>query len=194
MSGEYTDLVREDSAYELIRLRHGFLTRWSMPEKVRRCGYLLVAASAALPLVAFLPAPVTTRYLGAPPAPTLARLTVTTLLLVSAVLLGVGGLGLLALVVYRSQFETVPEAVAYSIVGLESIFTGIGLVTGTLAVVVTLALVGVGYAGPTVVEAVRAAGVEPYRTGAVVSVASGTTVTFCAGVVLTFLGFALGTR
>jgi hypothetical protein len=192
MSGDYTELVREDSEYGLIRLRHGFLTRWSIPEKVRRCGYLLVVASAALPLVAFLPATVTERYLGA--TPTLARLTVTTLLLVSVVLLCVGGLGLLALLVYRSRFDPVPEALAYSLVGLESMLTGVGLVTGTLAVVVTLALVGVGYAGPAVVESVRAAGVDPYRTGALVSVAAGSTTAFCAGIVLTFLGFALALR
>ena len=192
MSGDYTDLVLEGSEYELLRLRHGFLTRWSIPAKVRRCGYLLVAASAALPIVAFLPSAVAARYLDT--APTLARLTVTTLLLVSVFLLGVGGLGLIVLVAYRSRFETVPEAVAWTLVGLESIFTGMGLVTGTLAVAVTLVLLAVGYAGPAGVETLRTVGVEPYRTGAVVSVAAGSTTAFCVGVVLAFLGFAFAVR
>jgi hypothetical protein len=192
MSEEYSDLLPVDSEYELIRLQHGFLTRWSIPEKVRRCGYLLVTASAALPLVAFLPGTVRSAYLGT--APPLARLTVTTLMLASVGLLGLGGLGLLALVAYRSRFETVPEHVAWNLVGLESIFSGMGLVTGTLTVVVTLGLVSVGYAGPAVVESLRMAGIDPYQTGALVSVATSSTATFCAGIVLTFLGFALGTR
>jgi len=192
MSEEHSDLLPVDSEYELIRLQHGFLTRWSLPEKVRRCGYLLVTASAALPLVAFLPAAVRSAYLGTVPQVT--RLTVTTLMLASIFLLGTGGLGLLVLVTYRSRFETVPEHVAWNLVGLETIFSGMGLVTGTLTVVVTLGLVSVGYAGPAVVESFRAAGVDPYRTGALVSVAVSSTATFCAGIVLTFLGFALTVR
>ena len=192
MSEEHSDLLPVDSEYELIRLQHGFLTRWSIPVKVRRCGYLLVTASATLPLVAFLPGAVRSAYLGA--VPSLARLTVTTLMLASILLLGTGGLGLLALVAYRSRFETVPERVAWNLVGLETIFSGMGLVTGTLTVVVTLGLVSVGYAGPAVVESLRAAGIDPYRTGAVVSVAASSTATFCTGIVLTFLGFAPAVR
>jgi hypothetical protein len=192
MSEDHTDRLPVDSEYELIRLQHGFLTRWSIPAKVRRCGYLLVTASATLPLVAFLPAAVRSAYLGA--VPQVARLTVTTLMLASVFLLGTGGLGLLVLVAYRSRFETVPEHVAWNLVGLETIFSGMGLVTGTLTVVVTLGLVSVGYAGPTVVESLRVAGIDPYQTGALVSVAASSTATFCAGIVLTFLGFALTVR
>jgi hypothetical protein len=192
MPGEYTDRWLDGSEYERIRLQHGFLTGVSVPAKVRRCGYLLVAASAALPLVAFLPGAVSEAYLGG--APTLARLTVTTLMLFGAFLLGIGGLGLLVLLVYRSRFETVPEAVAWNLVGLETVFTGMGLVTGTLTVAVTLVLLAVGYAGPTAVESLQAAGVDPYRTGAVVSVAASSTVTFCVGIVLAFLGVALADR
>jgi len=192
MSGEYTDRWLEGSEYERIRLQHGFLTGASVSAKVRRCGYLLVAASAAVPLVAFLPDAVREAYLGG--SPTVARLTVTTLMLFRAFLLGLGGLGLLVLIVYRSRFETVPEAVAWNLVGLESVFTGMGLVTGTLAVVIALGLLAVGYAGPAAVESLRAAGVDPYRTGAVVSVAASGTAAFCVGIVLTFLGVALADR
>lgn len=157
---EYIDLVLDGSTYELLRARRGISTRWPIPRKIRWCGYLSFAASALLPTVMLLPFSVREAYFGVRPA--FAPMALAIVDLVGVVCLAVGGLGLAAVAVRSSRLEEISEDQAWSLVGIEDAFSGIGLVTGALGVLSALALAGVGFGGLDAVRDLLAAGVDPY--------------------------------
>ncbi len=64
---KYTRLVLEGSEYEFLRARRALLSRWTIPQKIRRCSYLLFAASSMLPIMLFLPAVVQQQHVGSDP-------------------------------------------------------------------------------------------------------------------------------
>ncbi|MWV41295.1 hypothetical protein [Natrialba sp. INN-245] len=184
----YTRLVLEGAEYELLRARRGLLSRWSIPQKIRRCSYLLFAASTMLPIMHFLPAAVKQQYVGANPA--FSRVSFTALTLFSVCCLLVASLGLAGTATYRDRIDDISEQQAWSLVGIEGLFSGIGFVSGFLGVAVTLALSSVGYAGIETVDALVASGVDPYhsRAGIAVTVATASAIAFCCAITVFVLG------
>ncbi len=188
MDDRYTELVLDGKEYELLRARRGLLSRWSIPQKVRGCSYLMFAASAALPLMYFLPPAVRETYLGLDPAN--ARVGFTILTVLSVACLIVASLGLIATAVYRDRLDDITEEQAWSLVGLEGMFSGIGFITGLLGVTATLLLSGVGHAGIDTVDTLVATGINPYHSGPEVSltVLTASFVAFCCAITVFVLG------
>lgn len=188
---EHTDPFLGGSEYELIRARSGLSTRWSIPRKVRWCGYLLFAASGLLPVVVSLPAPVRERFIG--PDPASAPLAVATVDLLGVLCLVVAAVGLAAVALYRSRLGHIDEDQAWTLVGFEDVFSGIGFVTGGLAVVAALALAAVGFAGVETVQRLVDAGVDPYHMAGDpgVSTAAVSAVAFVCAVGISLLGLRL---
>lgn len=188
MDDKYTELVLEGSEYELLRARRGLFSRWSIPEKVRGCSYLLFATSTMLPIMRFLPISVRETYVGLDPVHARISLTVLTLLSVGCLL--VASLGLVATAVYRDRLDDISEDQAWSLVGIEGLFCGIGFITGLLGVVATLVLSGIGYAGVETIDALVAAGVDPYHSsaGIAIPVVAASGIAFCAAIDVFVLG------
>lgn len=188
MEDKYTELVLEGSEYELLRARRGFLSRWSIPQKVRGCSYLLFAASATFPVLYFLPTSVRRTYVGLDPASS--RLSFTVLALLSVGCLLFASLGLVAIAAYRDRLDDISEDQAWSLVGVEGVFSGIGFVTGLLGVVATLVLSGLGYAGVETIDSLVTAGVDPYHAspGVPVSVFESSSIAFCTAIGVFLLG------
>lgn len=184
---KYTRLVLEGSEYEFLRARRGLLSGWTIPQKIRRCSYLLFATSALLPILFFLPAAVRQQYLDVGPAS--ARVALTALALFSVGCLVVAGIGLAATATYRDRLDRISEGQAWSLVGIEGLFSGIGFGSGFLGVVATLVLASVGYAGVETVEALVAAGVDPYHSQAVVAVPAvvASAIAFCCAIAVFLL-------
>ena len=184
---KYTQLVLEGSEYEFLRARRGLLSGWSIPQKIRRCSYLLFASSALLPILFFLPPAVRQQHLGVDPISS--RVALTALVLFSVCCLVVASVGLAATATYRDRLDRISEQQAWSLVGIEGLFSGIGFGSGFLGVVATLVLASVGYAGAETVETLVAAGVDPYHSQAVVAVpvivASG--IAFCCAIAVFLL-------
>ncbi|MCL9812145.1 hypothetical protein [Natranaeroarchaeum aerophilus] len=187
----YTEMVLDGQEYELIRARHGLLSRWSIAQKVRGCSYLLFAGSATVPVMAFLPQSVTETYFTGNPAVT--EVAFSALLLLSVACLLVAAVGLGAISAYQSSLEEISESQAWSLVGFEDIFSGFGFVTGLLGITATLVLAGLGHAGIGTLESLAASGVHPYHDEFFLSMTVLTAggVAFCTGtnifVVGTFL-------
>lgn len=184
---KYTQLVLEGSEYELLRARRGLLTRWSIPQKIRRCSYLLFASSSMLPIVLFLPPAVQQQYLGVGPASS--RVALTALALFSVCCLVVASVGLAVTATYRDRIDEISEEQAWSLVGIEGLFSGIGFISGLLGVAATLVLSSVGYAGVETVDALVAAGVDPYHAQADIAVPVGAAsgIAFCCAVTVFLL-------
>lgn len=178
---KYTEMVLEGGEYELLRAKRGMLTRWSIAQKIRGCSYLLFAASATVPLMAFLPQSVTETYFGANPA--FSEVAFSALLLFSVACLLIAAGGLAATSAYRSSLEEISESQAWSLVGFEDIFSGVGFITGLLGVVATLTVAGFGYAGIGAMESLAASGVHPYHDEFYLSVSVLTAggIAFCTG-------------
>lgn len=185
---KYTRLVLDGSEYELLRARRGLLSRWSIPQKIRRCSYLLFVSSSMLPIMLFLPSAVQEQYIGIDPASS--RVSFTALALFSVCCLAVASVGLAATATYRDRIDDISEGQAWSLVGIEGMFSGIGFVSGFLGVAATLALSGVGYAGVETVDALVASGVDPYHSqaGIAVTVAAASGIAFCSAITVFLLG------
>lgn len=188
MDDKYTDLVLEGKEYELLRARRGLLSRWSIPQKVRGCSYLLFAASAMLPLMYFLPMTVREAYVGLDPASSRVGFTILTLLSVGCLL--VASLGLVATAVYRDRIDEMSEDQAWSLVGIEGLFSGIGFVTGSLGVATTLLLSGIGHAGVDTVDTLVATGIHPYHPGPdiALTVVTASAIAFCCAITVFVMG------
>lgn len=185
---KYTQLVLEGSEYELLRARRGLLSGWSIPQKIRRCSYLLFSGSLLLPIMLFLPSGVKQQYLGTHPA--VSRVSFTALLLFSVCCLLVASVGLAGTATYRDRIDEISEQQAWSLVGIEGLFSGIGFITGMLGIAVTLALSAIGYAGIETVDTLVASGVDPYhsRAGIAVPVATSSAIAFCCAIAVFVLG------
>lgn len=185
---KYTRLVREGSDYELLRARRGMFSMWSIPQKIRGCSFVLFAASATFPILFFLPPAVQEQYVGVDVAAT--RVAFTGLTLFSIGCLVGASLGLATVAAYRDRLDEISEQQAWSLVGIENVFSGIGYVTGLLGVVATLALAAVGHAGVETLETLAASGVYPYRgDGRVaVTVRVATGIAFCSAITVFVLG------
>ncbi|TYT61866.1 hypothetical protein [Natrialba swarupiae] len=184
---KYTRLVLEGSEYEFLRARRALLSRWTIPQKIRRCSYLLFAASSMLPIMLFLPAVVQQQHVGSDPA--FSRVSFTALTLFSVCCLVGASLGLAATATYRDGLENISEEQAWSLVGIEGLFSGIGFVSGSLGVTVTLVLSAVGYAGAETVDSLIASGVDPYhsKAGIAVTVATASAIAFCCAITVFLL-------
>lgn len=178
---EFTEMVLEGREYELLRAKHGMLTRWSIAQKVRGCSYLLFAASVTVPVMAFLPNSVAAAYFGANPA--FSEVAFSALLLLSVGCLLVAAGGLTGISAYRSSLGDISESQAWSLVGFEDIFSGVGFITGMLGVIATLVLAGLGHAGIGTIESLAASGVHPYQDEFFLSMKVLTTggIAFCSG-------------
>ncbi len=188
MDDNYTDLVLEGREYELLRARRGLLTRWSIPQKIRGCSYLLFATSAMFPLMYFLPTTVRETYLGLDPMSTRVGFTVLALLSVGCLL--AASLGLTTIAIYRDRLDDISEELAWSLVGVESMFSGIGFITGMLGVVATLALSGIGHAGVETIDQLVASGIDPYHAGPAfaLTVVTASGLAFCCAIAVFVLG------
>jgi len=178
---KYTEMVLEGQEYELLRAKHGMLTRWSIAQKVRGCSYLLFAASATVPMMAFLPQSVTEAYFTGNPAVTEVAFSALLLLSVACLLVAAVGLGVIS--AYRSSLEEISESQAWSLVGFEDLFSGFGFITGLLGVTATLVLAGLGHAGIGTIESLAASGVYPYHDEFFLSMTVLTVggIAFCTG-------------
>ncbi|SFB69179.1 hypothetical protein SAMN05444422_101224 [Halobiforma haloterrestris] len=185
---KYTRLVLEGSEYELLRARWGMFSRWSIPQKIRGCSFLLFAASAMFPIMFSLPGAVQERYLGVDVAASQVGFTALTLFSVGC-LVG-SSVGLAVLAGYRDRLDDISERQAWSLVGIEDLFSGLGLVTGLLGVVATLVLAAIGHAGVETIDALVASGVRPYRAGPriAVTVAAASGIAFCCAITVFVLG------
>lgn len=154
------DYDYEGGTYELLRAQGGLLTRVSLPGKVRYCSYLLLADALVLPEVLALPDAVRTEYVG--PAPATATLALAGVALAGALAVFAAGVGLAWLTTRRSRLETISDEQATWLVGVESLFSGIGFITGGAAVLVALGGLAVGFGGVGAVEVVSGEGANPY--------------------------------
>lgn len=178
---KYTDLMLEGGTYELIRAKHGIFPQWSIAQKIRGCGYLLFAASTTVPVMVFLPQSVTSAYFGSDPLFSEMAFSALLLFSVACLVVAAGGLGVIA--AYRLSLDEISESQAWSLVGFEDIFSGVGFITGLLGVCATLALAGIGYGGIETMETLAAAGVYPYHDRFFMSVKLLTAggLAFCTG-------------
>lgn len=154
----------DESTYALLRARYGVSAAWSIPGKIRWCGYLSFVAATLAPIVASLPASVRAAYVGTPATSTTLAIAMVDLLGVVCLAVAVAGVGLAAVDVRRSTLTDPSEEQTWTLVGFEDLFSGIGFVTGGLSVAVALALAGVGFGGVPAVERLLALGVDPYHT------------------------------
>ncbi|MES3518122.1 MAG: hypothetical protein PPP58_10700 [Natronomonas sp.] len=178
----------ERSTYEFVRSQGGVLTALSIPGKIRLAGVASLAAAGMLPLLYLLPEGVRELYFDVEPVAATIGIALVAGLGIGNLL--AGGVGLVALVVRRANTEEMTESRAWSLVGLEGICSGLILITGLLAVAVTLGLAGLGFAGTELVETAAGVGVQPYATVAYdISVGSIAVFGLVSGVVL--LGFSV---
>lgn len=189
---DYTDLVLSGDTYELVRRRRGLLTGVSIPRKIRWCSGLLAVAAALLPLVRSLPPSVRAAYFRGDPGD--AALAVAVVTLIGVGCLCVAALGLAGVVVRLVRSDDLTEDQAWTLVGVESVFTGIGFGTGALGVVSSVGIAAIGFAGADAVARLRAAGIDPYLEGvAAVTVTRSSVVAFGCAAAAFVVGVGLET-
>lgn len=181
------DYDYDGGTYELLRAQAGLFTRVPLAGKTRYCSYLLFVDALVFPEVLALPGSVRAAHVG--PDPANATLALSAVALVGALTVFAAGVGLAWLTTRRSRLETVSEEQAVWLVGVESLFSGIGFLTGGAAVAVALAGLAVGFAGPGTVERLAAAGIDPY-----VSAPGPTLATVSAGAAVLGAVLALAAR
>jgi hypothetical protein len=91
-------------------------------------------------------------------------LAAAAILLFGAGCSGAAGVGFAALR-HRVIRLANPVEDSWDLVAAEDVLGGVGLVTGGLGVAAGVALLASGHGGTAAVDALRASGVEPYRTG-----------------------------
>ncbi|MEF8883297.1 MAG: hypothetical protein V5A34_12325 [Halapricum sp.] len=139
-----TDAVLSESAYERIRYTEGIITQPVLRTLTFQAGLLALLASI-LPLYAFYPSSVSEHvptldpFLAAPKLLFLGLVGWVTE--VSAALLLAG------LWYYRQRRVPLTEAQARTVFDVEQIAAGLSIVTGGLAIVVTVGLVAIGVFG-----------------------------------------------
>lgn len=160
---EYT---YDGTRYELLRAQAGFASGIALPAKVRWCSYILFADALALPLVLLLPARVQSAYVG--PDPASASLALAGVGLSGGVVVFAAGVGLALLTVRRANLGELSDDQATWLVGVESMASALGFVTGGAAVVIAVVGLAVGFGGTGTVELLLEHGADPYRAAPVV--------------------------
>lgn len=185
--------VLEGTAYELIRAQHGLTAVAPIPTKIRWCGGLLFVGALLFPIVLLLPESVHEASFDGTPLSY--PLGVALLLIVGVGPLTFGGVGL-SYVHYRiERTASISEDQAWTLVGLEDVFSGLAILTGGLAVFATVLLALVGLAGVEPVTAAQSSGVDPYAQSPVeiTTVPLSSSVSgFCGVIVLLFGRWSTG--
>jgi hypothetical protein len=183
----HAERILHGSTYERIRYRSAMTGRWSPTRKVRWCGYLLLSGSLLFPILASLPAPVTEGYVGTDP--TSAPLGLALSVLLFALLVSTAGVGLVVVSTRAARGEELTEGEAWRLVGIEDACTCLGFVTGSIGLLVTVAVAAVGLLGLDAVDRLLAAGVNPYFTVGV-PVTSATASLVAAGAAIALFALA----
>jgi hypothetical protein len=183
----HAERILHGSTYEQIRYRSAMTGRWSPTRKVRWCGYLLLSGSLLFPILASLPAPVTEGYVGTDP--TSAPLGLALSVLLFALLVSTAGVGLVVVSTRAARGEELTEGEAWRLVGIEDACTCLGFVTGSIGLLVTVAVAAVGLLGLDAVDRLLAAGVNPYFTVGV-PVTSATASLVAAGAAIALFALA----
>ncbi len=156
----HPDEPGERSRYELMRVKHGILSVVPIPRKIRWCGYLSTFAALPTPIVLVVPDEVRETYLTGDPATGPLALVTIVLLGIASLLLAT--LGLTWVGSRATDDEDLPEDRIWQLIGAEDAFTGIGFITGALAVVSGIGLLASGLVGANAVAWLDANGVDPY--------------------------------
>ena len=150
----------ETAEYELIRAKHGTFTFGTIADRIRWFGYGALAMSLVVPLLWFLPEPVTAAYLPNPLRETV--LIAAPLMITTVAVFVAAGIGLAWIGRWRRRIAPVSADDAWQIVGIEDICSGLGIISGGLSLVVSLVLASVGYLGIETYELLLNNGVHPY--------------------------------
>ena len=145
--------------YELMRAKHTMLPL-STVRKSRLCGYVLLLAAFAGPVVATLPAPVRETYVAGDPLRT--PLGAAAVALFGVVCLTIAGVGLAGLALHVRRGSEPDESRVWTLIGVEDALSGIGFVTGFLGVATGVGILASGHAGVDGVEWLLATGIDPY--------------------------------
>lgn len=146
-----TSAVLSGSAYERLQYTEGSLLAVPIPRALTLQATLLASLALILPLYALFPAtihqyvPTTDPFLASPKLLVLGFFGWSMQLLAAA--------SLVAMACYRLRREPLSERQARTLVDVQQIATGMSLVTGGLAIAVTLAIVALGTGGEPAVGA-----------------------------------------
>ena len=145
--------------YELMRAKHTMLPL-STVRKSRWCGYALLLAALAGPIVATLPAPVRETYFAGDPLRT--PLGAAAVALFGVACLAFAGVGLAGLALHVRRGPEPDESRVWTLIGAEDALSGIGFVTGFLGVATGVGILASGHAGVDGVEWLLGIGIDPY--------------------------------
>jgi hypothetical protein len=190
-----TKALLGESTYERLRATRFGMFKQPIHRKLRWQSVLLFGLALLLPLMATFPADIRSPLSGAAPK-------VAVLGLVGGMVVFLGGLTLTGLGVVRVRLEpTMTEWQADTLLNLEEVASLLGIGTGGLGILLTLAFTSIGFGGSEAVSAyVRTMGTSPFATTGVewLSVSSIATFAFVGSVALftfsQFLGLELYLR
>lgn len=188
MSNKDTEFGINRTDYDVVRTRSGMSTLWSVEKKIVWCGYFLLAASLLAPITVLLPEAVRETYIGEDPLFT--PLSVAGLAELSVVTLFGAALGLFWVAYRGRRPDEITEDEAWTLVGLEEVFSAFGFLMGFVGVVVCIVAVSSGLQGVEFVESLAESSVQPYRGDSAMAVplAYVTAPAFFGGVIVVGLG------
>ncbi|WP_262179563.1 hypothetical protein [Haloarcula laminariae] len=186
--------ILSGSTYERVRYqRHSFL-RQSVPRTLMLQSALLATLVALLPMYGLFP----TSVAGYLPAtdPAVASPKVLLLGVFGGVLELLGAALLVGTALYRIRRRPLTESQAHTMLDIEDFARYVGLGTGGLAILLTVALFAVGLGGgPAVGAYVETVGANPFvASGMGLPVVAVSLVAFVASVVLFYAGGYLSVR
>jgi hypothetical protein len=189
-----TEALLSGSAYERLRVERPGFFKQPIPRKLKFVSTLLVGVALVLPMMAAFPfeakalLPEGGAAFGSP--------KIILLALVAGVVVFLGGVVLTAVGLVRVRLEPVmTEEQADTLLNLEEVASLLGIGTGGIGVVLTLAYVGLGLAGAKAVRAyVDTVGKDPFAPSGVeaVSVSTVATLAFVGSVALLVASQYLG--
>lgn len=188
MSSRDTDFGIDRTDYDVVRTRSGMSTLWSVEKKIAWCGYFLLATSLLTPIIVLLPEAVRETYIGEEPLFT--PLSVAGLAELSVFTLFGAALGLFWVAYRGRRPDEITEDEAWTLVGLEEVFSAFAFLMGFVGVVICIAAVSSGMQGVEFVESLAESSVQPYRSDSAMALplAYVTAPAFFAGVVVLGLG------
>ncbi|GAA0219659.1 hypothetical protein [Halobaculum roseum] len=159
--------ILSESAYERTRYREFGWFNQSLTRKLTVQSYLLHLLAAVLPVLAMLPGEIRTAYLGEPLPDAAPAVGVAAL--AAAVVVAVGGVGLIAVALFLlARGDSLDDETARAVRSVERVCSMTGLVTGGVATLAVYSLALMGFGG---IEAVRAwtaaGGGNPYAPSGV---------------------------
>jgi len=159
-------------------------TLWSVEKKIGWCGFSLLAASLLVPITALLPEAVRETYIGSEPVFT--PLSVAGLGGLSVFTLFCAAVGLFWVAYRGRRAEEISEDEAWTLVGLEEVFSAFAFLMGFVGIAVCVVDISVGMWGVGFVESLAESSLQPYRgdSALAVPVAYVSAPAFFAGVVV----------